>query len=73
MATLAKKINNTKMLSFITPVYNTHPEYIEALANSLLNQDGIHNFEWIVLDNGSTNIETLLFLDRLKSIQFVKL
>ena len=47
------------LLSLITPVWNTPPEYLCALATSVLQQSGDQPFEWVVLDNGTTRPETL--------------
>lgn len=47
------------LLSLITPVWNTPPEYLCALATSVLEQSGDQPFEWVVLDNGTTRPETL--------------
>lgn len=42
------------LLSLITTVYNTNPQFIEELASSVFLQDGGIHFEWLILDNGST-------------------
>jgi hypothetical protein len=52
------------LLSFITPVWNTPPEYLEALADSILGQIGDPPFEWVVLDNGSTDARTRDVIER---------
>lgn len=46
------------LLSFITTVYNTDPKYLDELASSIFLQDGGTQFEWFILDNGSTNEAT---------------
>lgn len=61
------------LLSFITCVWNTDASYIECLANSLFNQDGGAIFEWIILDNGSSNENTRAMLKRLQYHPSVKL
>ena len=43
------------LLSFITSAYNTDPLFLEELATSMFLQDGGMHFEWLILDNGSTN------------------
>ena len=53
------------LLSFLTPVWNTDPRQLEELAESVFDQDLPHNYEWIVLDNGSDRIETREVLERL--------
>jgi len=51
------------LLSFITPVWNAPPKYLAALADSIFRQAGDPPFEWVVLDNGSTDGGTIAFLD----------
>lgn len=51
------------LLSFITPVWNTPPEYLAALAASIFAQANDPSFEWLVLDNGSSDMATLAILD----------
>ncbi|MBU2469185.1 MAG: glycosyltransferase [Proteobacteria bacterium] len=46
------------LLSFVTSAYDTEPQYLADLASSLFMQDGGANFEWLILDNGSTRPET---------------
>ncbi|MFA5983885.1 MAG: glycosyltransferase [Methylococcaceae bacterium] len=46
------------LLSFVTSAYNTPPEYLEELAVSVFLQDGGTQFEWFILDNGSTDQDT---------------
>ena len=46
------------LLSFLTPVLDTEPKYLEELAGSIFIQDGGTNFEWLILDNGSSNEST---------------
>jgi hypothetical protein len=45
-------------LSLLTTVWNTPGVYLEALGASVLGQS-YPNFEWILLDNGSTDLETI--------------
>ena len=40
-------------VSLLTTVWNTPPDYFEALADSVLSQDADSSFEWVLLDNGS--------------------
>ena len=44
-------------ISVIMPVYNTKGEYLEASIQSILNQT-YKNFEFLIIDDGSTNPET---------------
>ncbi|WP_320535191.1 rhamnosyltransferase WsaF family glycosyltransferase [Robbsia andropogonis] len=43
------------LLSFVTSAYNTAPSFLEALGASVLGQDGGTQFEWFILDNGTTD------------------
>ena len=61
------------LLSFLTPVWNADPRQLEELAESVLDQDLPHNYEWIVLDNGSDRIETREVLKRLAHRRSVRL
>ena len=61
------------LLSFLTPVWNADPFQLEELAESVLDQDLPHNYEWIVLDNGSDRIETKEVLQRLARRPLVRL
>ena len=53
------------LLSFVTTAYNTDPWFLEELGNSVLLQDGGMHFEWLILDNGSTEEGTRRALERL--------
>ena len=46
------------LLSFVTSAYNTDPVFLEELGVSLFQQDGGMHFEWLILDNGSSNEST---------------
>lgn len=46
------------LLCFVTTVWNTAPEYLTALAESLFSQRGGLEFEWLLVDNGSTDQAT---------------
>ena len=61
------------LLSFITSAYNTAPEFLAELGNSLFLQDGGMNFEWLILDNGSTDEETCRALRELARHHGVRL
>ena len=52
------------IISIITPFYNSY-KYIEQTANSVLNQT-YPNFEWIIVNDGSTNEKSL---EKLKEIE----
>jgi O-antigen biosynthesis protein len=53
------------LLSFVTTAYNTDPQFLEELGNSVFLQDGGMHFEWLILDNGSTEESTRRALARL--------
>lgn len=61
------------LLSFVTTAYNTTPEFLEALGRSVFHQDGSVNFEWLILDNGSTRVDTRLALQTLGTHPAVRL
>jgi len=46
------------LLSFVTTVYDTSAVFLDELASSIFLQDGDMEFEWFILDNGSTAEET---------------
>ena len=55
------------LISLLTPVWNTPPQYLEALADSILSQDAdATSFEWVVLDNGSDEPATRASIERLR-------
>lgn len=43
------------LLSLVTPVWNADPGHLQALADSVLNQEGDPPFEWVIHDNASTD------------------
>ena len=54
------------IISIITPYYNTN-KYIDYTVNSVLNQTFPY-FEWIIVDDGSTNKEDIKKLDEIEKI-----
>jgi glycosyl transferase family 2 len=46
-----------KLFSLVTPVYDTPPRYLRAMARSVFEQD-YPEFEWVIVDNGSTDRRT---------------
>lgn len=50
------------LLSFVTTAYDTDPRFLEELGNTVFLQDGGMQFEWLILDNGSTKEGTRLAL-----------
>jgi O-antigen biosynthesis protein len=61
------------LLSFVTSAYNTDPRFLEELGNSVFLQDGGMHFEWLILDNGSTEEGTCRALARLARHRGVRL
>jgi glycosyltransferase involved in cell wall biosynthesis len=54
-----------ELLSFVTSAYNTDSVFLEELGSSMFLQDGGTQFEWLILDNGSTNEDTRRMLQEL--------
>src|SRR5687767_1590431 len=61
------------LLSFITTVWNTDPAFVKVLAESVFAQNGGTNFEWFILDNGSTVPGTIEYVKSLGSHPCVNL
>ena len=61
------------LLTFVTSVYDTASEYLLELNDSLLMQDGGVQFEWLILDNGSSQKDTLDTLEMISKNPNVKL
>ncbi|WP_448955315.1 glycosyltransferase family 2 protein [Labrys neptuniae] len=59
------------LLSFVTPVYNTRTDYLDCLLQSFLAQHA-ENWELLLCDDGSTNQETLAWLDRQRAHPRIK-
>jgi hypothetical protein len=53
------------LISFLTTVWNTPPEFLRAMADSLLAQSPHREFEWILLDNGTVRADTRAELARI--------
>ncbi|MEH2487036.1 rhamnosyltransferase WsaF family glycosyltransferase [Bradyrhizobium sp. AZCC 2230] len=53
------------LLCFVTSAYNTPPQFLEELGNSVFFQDGGMHFKWFILDNGSTEPGTRRALEKL--------
>ncbi|HVF70202.1 MAG TPA: glycosyltransferase [Chthoniobacterales bacterium] len=58
----ARVASETPFFSVLTPVYNTKPEWLAEAALSLINQT-FPDWEWCVVDDGSTDRETKKLLD----------
>ena len=62
-----KLINNEKtVISIITPFYNAK-KYLEDTARSILNQTFPY-FEWLIVDDGSTDEESIEYLNTIKNM-----
>lgn len=67
-----KKLNKVEkqeepVISIITPFYNTKENLIMGTANSILNQT-YPFFEWLIIDDGSTNEESLKVLENIEKM-----
>lgn len=60
------------LFSLITTVYDTAPDYVDALAQSVAAQT-FPDFEWLVLDNGSRDAQTRAAISRLAADDRVRL
>ncbi len=61
------------LLTFLTTVYDTPGPFVDALADDLYGQDCQLDFEWIVIDNGSSRPDTMKALEQLRTRPGVKL
>lgn len=71
-STLFTEKQEPGLLSIVTSVWNTSPTYLEELVQSVITQQGGTNFEWIILDNGSTNQDTINYLKKLDQYPFIR-
>ncbi len=54
------------LFSFITTIWNTDPQFLAALAESVFGQDcGADCFEWVILDNGTDREDTRTIIDQI--------
>jgi glycosyltransferase involved in cell wall biosynthesis len=53
------------LLSFLTTVWNTPVQFLKPLAESLFCQADEYDFEWVLLDNGSAQQETVDYVAEL--------
>jgi O-antigen biosynthesis protein len=62
------------LLSFVTSAYNTPLEFLSVLADSVRAQDFGSDgaFEWVVVDNGSTDVSVKEYLSKLSELSFVR-
>lgn len=61
------------LFSILTPVWNGSPlPYLRQLARSIELQNQSGSSQWVVLDNGCSDVQLLRYLDELRSRQWVK-
>ncbi|OYU87889.1 MAG: hypothetical protein CFE29_20925 [Bradyrhizobiaceae bacterium PARB1] len=60
------------LLCYVSTVWNTPRPFLRALAESVCAQDGGQFFEWLVLDNGTSDPETLVELQEIAKLPFVR-
>jgi glycosyltransferase involved in cell wall biosynthesis len=65
--------SSDNLFSLVTTVYNTAGRYIFDLANSVFGQDSELAYEWVILDNGSSDAETLQALEQIRRHPNVRL
>lgn len=61
------------LISIVIPIYNTKPEFIQECLDStnlLKHEANITNYEVILINDGSTNKETLQFLENIKATNY---
>ncbi|MGV2288755.1 glycosyltransferase [Trinickia sp. YCB016] len=61
------------LLSLITTVYDTDPSFLTDLAHTVFGQVTTEEFEWLILDNGSTRLETREVLNEIARDRRVRL
>ena len=57
--------NEPGLFSVLTTAWNTPVKYLHILAESLFAQAKLQDFEWVLLDNGTTNPDTRRYLEDL--------
>ena len=67
-----KKVEETveemePQITVVTPFYNTRKELIQGTVNAILNQTYPY-FEWLIIDDGSTNEESLENLNKIEKM-----
>lgn len=58
--------------SILTTAWNTPANFLRILGESLKNLDGFENVEWVLLNNGSSDPETLAELEKLRQLPNVR-
>ena len=68
-----QNISEPNLLSILTAVWNGSPlRFLQQLANSLIEQNREDHSEWIILDNGCSRPELLLYLEELRGHHWIK-
>ena len=57
--------NQPGLFSVLTTVWNTPVQYLHILTESLFAQAQLQEFEWVLLDNGTTKPDTRRYLEDL--------
>ncbi len=70
---LYREGSTSNILSLITTVYDTDADFLYDLAHTIFGQDTEMQFEWLILDNGSSNSHTLEALRNIGRHPFVRL
>lgn len=58
--------NSQKDISIIIPCYNTKPSFLAEAIESIKNSTGAYSYNIIIVDDGSTDAETLLYIRNIK-------
>lgn len=61
-----------KDISVIIPCYNTQPEYLQDAVNSVFAYTGNYSYEIIIMDDGSTNQDTIGVLENFNKEEKIK-
>jgi hypothetical protein len=61
------------LLSFFSPAWNTPPQYLRALFDSLDAQLGQVPFEWVIVDNGTDSPATLEVFAELAAVPWIRI
>lgn len=61
------------LLSLITTVYDTDPSFLTDLAHTVFGQDTTAEFEWLILDNGTSRADTRAVLTEIARDRRVRL
>lgn len=66
-------ISEPDLLSILTAVWNGSPvNYLKQLADSVVSQNREGHTQWVILDNGCSRPELLLYLEELRQYDWIK-